>query len=99
MLTTADMKESKENYVYITDFDLKTMEQLLRFIYCCEFDNLDEIGSLPKNIKLRNYKNCIDHIVQSLPTDKEKVLDALFVADRISDLDNLFKECVKRVVK
>jgi hypothetical protein len=41
---SVEMKESATNKVLIDDFDFKTVQELLRFIYCGIFEDLKEVA-------------------------------------------------------
>jgi BTB/POZ domain len=101
MLTT-DMKEAKQGFVEVPDFNSKTMRELLRFMYCSEVENLDEIANdlifAAEKYEVQQLKElCIDHIISKLT--RENVLDALIIADRVNNTDNILNKCMEIVSK
>ena len=101
MLTTA-MKEAKENYTIIPDFDSFVIEEVLRYIYYNEVENLDEyVGELvfaAEKYQLDGLKKlCVDKIILSLT--KENVLEWLENADRLTKTGKLFKKCLNLIIK
>jgi speckle-type POZ protein len=99
MLTT-DMKEAKQGFVEVPDFDSKTMRELLRFMYCSEVENLDEMANdlifAAEKYEVQQLKElCIDHIISKLT--RENVLDALIIADRVNNTDNILNKCIEIV--
>jgi speckle-type POZ protein len=96
MLTT-DMTEAATNSVDIPDINSKTMRELLHFMYSGEVENLDEIANdlifAAEKYEIKQLKVlCIDQIITKLT--EENVVDALIIADRVSDTDKLLKKCV-----
>lgn len=101
MLTT-DMQEANKSSVDVPDFDSKTMKELLRFIYCNEVENLKLVAftliyAAEKYEIVKLKKICCDDIISKLSA--ENVVDALIIADRVSDMEKLFHQCIEFVVE
>lgn len=101
MLTT-DMKEAASSSVDVPDFNSIMMRELLRFMYCGEVEKLEEIAKdlifAAEKYQIPQLKEkCIDQLVSKLA--KENVLDALIIADRVSDSEKLLKHSITVFVK
>jgi speckle-type POZ protein len=101
MLTT-DMKEAATSSVDVPDFGSKTMRKMLRFVYCGEVENLQEVANdlifAAEKYKIQQLKElCIDHIISQLT--RENVVDALIIADRVSKTKKLLKACIGVVAR
>jgi speckle-type POZ protein len=99
MLTT-EMTEAKKGFVDVLDFDSKTIREMLRFIYCGEVQNLDEIASdlifAAEKYEVQQLKEvCIDVITSKLAEDN--ILDALIIADRVTNTNKLLNKCIEIV--
>lgn len=95
-------KDAKNNPVYVSRYDSKTMKELLRFIYCNKIRDLDSIvnkliyaaGEF-KETQLEVI--CCERIISNLSV--ENVLEALVICDHINGLEKLFDECCVLVVR
>lgn len=95
-MLTADMQEAKTNSVHISDFDMKTIKEFLRFIYCEKIESLSEVApslilaaDKYQIIKLRDI--CCDELLSKLSS--KNVLSTLLVAHKTSGTEKLFKAC------
>lgn len=93
----SDMKEIKESAMEVSDLDFTTMKEVLRFIYCNEVENLDEIASdliyAAEKYDLDGLKKiCIDSMIKTLSV--ENVIQALVIAECVSESRKLFEKCL-----
>lgn len=98
MLTTA--QGAQQNSLDIPYCDSTTMNELLRFVYCNRVNYLDDLvfGLIyaAEKYQIAQLKDiCGEHIISKLT--QENVVDALIVADRVSDMERLFNSSVAYV--
>jgi speckle-type POZ protein len=96
MLKT-NMKELGTKTVKIEDFDSKSMQELLRFIYCEEVQDLKEIAKdliyAAEKYEVNQLKEiCIEELSKNV--SDENVIELLIIADRISGTEELIKACL-----
>jgi speckle-type POZ protein len=95
MLTT-DMAEKKLSRIVIDDIDDATMQELLRFIYTKEVQNLALAPKLlyaAEKYDLYELKSiCASHITEQV--SEENVFENLVLADRHNE-QQLLNECMK----
>lgn len=94
-------KEFQENFVYIKDFDSVIMKEVLRFFYCNEVENLDEIAkdliyAAEKYDIDRLKEKCLESLSQATVLDN--VFESLTIAYLLSDTNNLFEKCVEIIM-
>lgn len=97
-----DMEEARTGIVKIEDFNSKTMRQLLRFAYCLEVADLEEIAHdlmyAADKYGMEGLKEkCLESLILNLAT--ENVLRSLIIADQISGTSNLFDECLNVIAR
>lgn len=98
---TNGSEEAKKSIFKITRFNSKTIQTLLRFAYCFDIANLDEIVAHDLIIAADEYnmnelKNiCVENLIASLRP--ENALRSLIIAENISGTGNLFAECLNVV--
>jgi speckle-type POZ protein len=95
-MMTQEMKEAKEGIADVPDFDSKIMREVLRFIYCNEVEDLNEVAGdlivaadkyqIDKLVEI-----CIQNIIESLST--ENVLQYLVLSQRVNNAVKLFEAC------
>lgn len=95
---TTGMEEARTGIVDIQDCDSKTINQLLRFAYCLEIENIEDIAYdliyAADKYQITELKEiCIESLIASL--SQENVLRSLMIAELISGTENLFDECLK----
>jgi speckle-type POZ protein len=96
MLTT-EMTEKKLSRIVIDDIDDATMQELLRFIYTKEVQNLDTLASkllyAAEKYDLPELKSiCASHLTKQI--SEESVLENLVLADRYKE-QQLLNECME----
>lgn len=101
-MLTNEMQEANNNQVEIPDFDYETMKELLRFVYCGELQNLDEVATdlifAAEKYEITQLKDtCASHIISRLSIDN--VIEALIIADLLSDMTQLTRKCVEFAVE
>lgn len=88
---------------YITsEFDSVVMKQILRFIYCHEVENLDEIAldliHAAEKYQLDDLKEmCMDRIIANLSTNN--VLKALTISNTVRNTKKLFDRCLEFIIR
>lgn len=101
-MLTNDMKESKEGFVDVCDFDSKVMKEVLRFMYRNKVEELKEMSQTlifaAEKYELEELKElCIDSLIASLTTGN--VFETLLIADRVSKGEKFFEKCVRLIFK
>lgn len=97
-----DMKEANEGIVNVPDFNMTTMKEILRFIYCNKVENLDEIARNliygAEKYELEGLKKiCIDSIIKTLTV--KNVIPSLVIADRVSESGKLYEKSLEFIKK
>jgi speckle-type POZ protein len=96
-MVTSEMKEAKEGVAEVPDFDSKIMKEVLRFIYCNEVENLEEIADelivAADKYQIEQLKSlCIENLIEE--TDAENVCQMILLSQRVSNATNLFESCL-----
>lgn len=96
-----DTKEAKESSVDVPDFDSKVMRELLRFIYCCEVERVDEMAHnlvyAAEKYQIDELKEvCIESLICSLSI--ENALKSFVIADYIN-AEELTRECLDIIIR
>ena len=91
-----DMKEAKQGFAEVPDFDSDVMKEVLRYMYCNNIEeNEDSYESLifaAEKYQLAKLTDiCIDHMIRILSL--VNVLDITVISNRICGGDKLFHEC------
>jgi hypothetical protein len=91
-----DMQEAEKGIANVPDFDSKLMKEVLRFIYCNEVEDLNEIAHdlvfAAEKYQLDGLKDMfIDSMISTLTT--ENVLKILLISERVSESKKLFFKC------
>lgn len=95
---STDMKEAKEGILDVSDLDYTTMKEVLRFIYCNEVENLDEIAQDlifgAEKYDLEDLKEiCVDSMIKTLTV--KNVIQSVVIADSVSGGKKLFRKCLE----
>jgi speckle-type POZ protein len=96
-----DMKEAKQGFADVADFDSKIMREVLRYIYSNQVEELKEIASelilAAEKYEVNGLKEiCIDSLIENMST--KKVVKSLLLSNRVSFAENLFNECIDFLV-
>jgi speckle-type POZ protein len=96
-MLTADMAEKKLSRIVIEDIDDATMQELLRFIYTNEVQNLDTLASkllyAAEKYDIPELKSiCASHLTEQV--SEESVFDNLVLADRHNE-QQLLTACME----
>lgn len=83
--------------VRITDFDSETMQQLLRYVYSLDVEDLQEIAHVliyaADKYQIKQLKElCLESLLVSM--NQGNVMRTLIVADQVTDATQLFIECL-----
>jgi speckle-type POZ protein len=96
-MITTEMAEKKLNRIVIDDIDDATMQELLRFIYTKEIQNLDTIAPkllyAAEKYDLQELKSlCASHLIEEV--SEESVFENLVLAYRHNE-QQLLNECME----
>jgi BTB/POZ domain len=96
-MLTIEMTEAAIGIVRIPDINVATMNEVMRFIYCKELQNIDGIiGELiyaaEKYDVVGLKKRCFDLLIQNIEVDN--VVSVLSVVDNTSDSEKVLNACV-----
>lgn len=99
-MLTSDMQETKESTVNVPDFNSKIIKELLRFIYCEEVENIEEIDSelifAAEKYQIDELKEmCIDSMITTLSI--ENVIETYAIADLVSKGNKLLEHCIHMI--
>jgi speckle-type POZ protein len=83
--------------VEISDFNSKTLREVLRFIYCNEVEDLDGISRdliyAAEKYQLEGLKKiCLNSIIKSLSNNN--IVESLIISDRVTKSTKLFNHCL-----
>jgi speckle-type POZ protein len=100
-MLTADMTEKKLSRIVIEDIDDATMQELLRFIYTKEVQNLETLAPkllyAAEKYDLQELKSiCASHLIEEV--SEESVFENLVHADRHNE-QQLLNECMEFINK
>lgn len=101
MLKT-DMKEIQTGSADVPDISLKVMKELLRYIYCGEVENVQELASelvyAAEKYQLKALKKiCLQELISSL--DVGVVIESLTIAHQVTDASELFDKCLEVITR
>lgn len=101
-MLTSGMQEATESSVHVPDFDSVTMKELLRFVYCNETRNMSEVvfdlTFAAEKYEISQLKQVCSNYMKSKITT-ENIIDIMIIADRVSDMRELFDKCVEFIVQ
>lgn len=98
-----DMKESKENVINVPDFDSVVMKEVLRFIYCQQYEGFNkemvyQMIHAADMYQIDDLKEaCVKQIIFALSS--KNVLKSLAIADKLSDTHHLFDDCIDVIIR
>lgn len=101
MLTKLDLKETKECSVKISDFDSKTLKELLRFIYCNQVEGLNEIAidlffaAEKYNLELLK-QLCVKSMIMTLTVNS--IAGALAMT-KVDGTEELYECCLSLIIR
>lgn len=101
-MITAGLKPSRDNVARIADFDSTVMKEALRFIYCCEVENLPEIvydlHQAAGKYDLQSLKQlCVDFIYDNMKP--RNVAEALAWIDNEAGTEKIFDRAVNLAIR
>lgn len=97
-----DMDEAKKGFVNVSDFGTKALTELLRYIYCNEIEDIDEIARelifTAEKYDLEPLKKlCIESIIKTLTADN--VVEALMISHRLTNTIKLFDKSMSLIIE
>lgn len=101
MLTRPEMKEAREGSVKISDFDSKTLKELLRFIYSNQVEGLNEIArelffaAEKYNLELLK-KLCIESVISTLTVNN--IAGAIEIT-KVDGTEELYQACLDMIIR